>query len=695
MTDPLPPASEPRIRPAETRLRAQLEADPGQHDLALLLGDLLLGDGRSEEAVELLWAHCEDRACGDMLREYFVGERRSGEAQRLLERRGSDASASGLVDKAIASHLRGDLESAMTCCRLAQSADPNYVPAWNHLGRALFNARRATAARAEFVHAVRMAPDYAEAWHNLAHVLRDAQEFEQAERAYGHALRLRPAYRSALLNLGIVLAAMNRPDDALLQFEKLLAIDPDNAEAWFNLALCQHLLRRFDDARESYERAIAYDPRNLRVHLQYGRLLNERFDTAGALDQFRRALDIDPRDPETWGEIANVHEQANNLAEADRAIVAGLSFAPNDPGLKLAQAKLARRRGDVEATLAILRGIDLKSLHPRLHQQYQYELGWALDRAGESAAAIAAFEQANAMASRSPRAQGTDAQAFDRQLDAIETWLADDAPTAAHDADEDAGEDLCFLLGFPRSGTTLLDVMLAGHPDVAAIEEQPTIERLAQTLGESAHGYPNALVSLDRAGRDALRSQYRRHVADLLGGRAGAARLIVDKMPIRSVHAGFIQRLFPRARILFSLRHPCDVVLSNYMQHYAANEINVHFHTLAETARIYDRAMQVWEKTFATIPLRNTYLRYEDLIEDASRTLREACDFLGLPWRDELTEHRKHLKGRDRIATHSYHQVAEPIYGRAVGRWERYRDALAPCLPTLRPHAEHFGYRID
>lgn len=690
--DPAPASTRPN---AETRLRKQLRDQPAHHTTALLLADLLLGDGRVDEAVALLWLHSDDRACADMLREYCIGERLNDDAQRLLARRGSDPSASGLVDQAIANHLRGDLDGAMTCCRLAQSADPEYAPAYNHLGRALFNARRTTPARAELVHAVRIAPDYAEAWHNLAHVLRDGQELEQSERAYGHALRLRPAYRSALLNLGIVLVTMGKPNEAIDSFQRLLAIDPTHAEAWSNLALCQHLLRQHGKARQSFERAIALDPRNPRVHMHYGRLCNELLDTDGALRQFRCALDLNARDPEPWAEIALVHEQANNLADAERAIAAGLAIAPGDAGLRLEQAKVARRRNRVDAALDGLRSIDLQALHPRLHQQYHYELGWAQDRAGDYRAALPAFECGNALASRSPRALATDAQAFDHQLDGIDAWLQADAPAAAAEPDEDAGDDLCFLVGFPRSGTTLLDVMLAGHPDLASIEERSTIEQLVQHVAGLPGGYPAALATIDREGREVLRRMYRQSVAAMIGERNEIAKLIVDKMPIRSVHAAFVQRLFPRARLLFSLRHPCDVVLSNFMQQYAANEVFVHFYTLAESARLYDRTMRIWEASMSALPLRTAYLRYEDLIDDPQRALRKVCDFLGLAWRDDLVEHRTHLQARERIATNSYHQVAEPIYTRSMGRWQAYRDAMAPVLPLLRPHAAYFGYSLD
>jgi tetratricopeptide (TPR) repeat protein len=382
MSDPSPVPASPPAASAETQSRAQLQAEPTHHASALALANLLFHDGRVDEAIALLGEHAVDRDCGDLLREYFIGERMNDEAQRLLAQRGTDASASGLVDNAIASHLRGDIEGALSYCRLAITADPAYAPAHNHQGRALFNARRAVPARAALVHAVRIAPNYAEAWHNLAHALRDANEFEQSERAYGHALRLRPAYRSARLNLGIVQIALRRLDDALENFRSLLAIDPTHAEGCFNLAVCEHLLRRYDDARTSYARALVLDPHNPRVSLQLGRLCNELHDVEGALQQFRRALDLNPHDPEAWSEIAMLHDQADHPEEVERAIAAGLAAAPGDASLRLEQANLARRRGDFDAALAGLRAIDPQALHPRLRPRYEKSLELTLARLG-------------------------------------------------------------------------------------------------------------------------------------------------------------------------------------------------------------------------------------------------------------------------------------------------------------------------
>ena len=367
----------------EAGLRAQLQADPADHAAALVLAGLLLRDSRVDEAIALLSEHALDRDCGDLLREYFVGEHRNNDARRLLDERGSHASASGLVDQAIAKHLRGDFDSAITYCNLAITTDPNYAPAYNHLGRAQFNARRPEPARAAFVRAVRLAPNYSEAWHNLAHVLRDAQELEEAHRAYGHALRLRPAYLSARLSLGIVQMAMRRADDALESFQALLAIHPGHVDGYFNLAVCEHLLGRLDAARKSYERVVELEPRHARAHLLLGRLFSEALDTRSALEQFRLVLELDPRNAEAWADIAVAHLLTDHLDDAERAIAAGLAIAPADPGLRLEQANLARHRGHLDAALSGLRAIDPQTLHPRLHARYQRAMDVTLAQLGE------------------------------------------------------------------------------------------------------------------------------------------------------------------------------------------------------------------------------------------------------------------------------------------------------------------------
>jgi hypothetical protein len=168
----------------------------------------------------------------------------------------------------------------------------------------------------------------------------------------------------------------------------------------------------------------------------------------------------------------------------------------------------------------------------------------------------------------------------------------------------------------------------------------------------------------------------------------------LDKLPMRTLNAGLIQRLFPDARLLFALRHPCDVVLSNFMQAYAENEAFIHFDTLGDSARMYDRVMALWGQYDAVLELKRTRCRYEDLVMDTELELERICGFLGIDLNQAMLDLQSRLAARGRIRTNSYQQVAEPIYQRSSGRWKHYAAQMKEVLPVLAPYAEQFGYEL-
>ena len=153
-----------------------------------------------------------------------------------------------------------------------------------------------------------------------------------------------------------------------------------------------------------------------------------------------------------------------------------------------------------------------------------------------------------------------------------------------------------------------------------------------------------------------------------------------------------IHRLFPQASILFALRHPCDVVLSNVMQQFRPNEAFIHFDSVEAAARTYDAVMRIWQQVVERLPLRLHYVRYESLVVVPEQELAGATAALGLTGADMVLDPQQRLAERGRIRTNSYQQVAEPVYQRAAGRWQQYRPWLEPVLPLLRPHLERFGY---
>jgi len=647
------------------------------------------GDVAGAEA--LLREHLHESACAARLREWLVAERRNDEARAVAETLAAGDGPEAAVSRSVVAFLRGDLDDALAAARAALAADPDRATAHHHAGRALHNAGRGGEALQAFERAVTADAHYAEAWAGLGHVRRAAGDLDGAVEALRTALDEAPGLRSARHDLAITLYHAERPEAALAVFDELLALAPGHVPAQVDSALTLMLLGRLGEARERLEAALRRAPDNALAHLYLGQLHNERTDTAAALEHLRRATELDPDDVEAWIELTGVLEQANRVDEAIEALRGGFRADPHHPGLHLEGAKLERRRNDPAAAVRRLRGLDPRGLPPRLAQQYWFELGLNLDRDDQADAALEALGRGNALARRGVRAQATDPDALERRCRALEDWLDAGLPgAAAPDGERDHGTGLCFLVGFPRSGTTLVDTSLATHPDVVALEEAPTLDRVVRELDGASPPYPMALRTLDAAAAARGRALYHDAVKRLTG--EASYRRLVDKMPLRFLHAGLIQRLFPAARIVFVARHPCDVVLSNFMQQYVVNETNIHFDTLERSARTYARLMGLWARLECALALPVHTVRYEDLVRDLGDGLSGVCAFLDLDADGLATDADARLATRDRVRTSSYQQVGEAVYGRAAGRWVRYRRHLDPLLPLLRPQLERYGY---
>lgn len=679
---------------AEHALRARLRLPPAPEGAYLLMTEILIREGKYADAAQFVGEHPENSDIFIRLRDYFIGERMNDAALNLISKSRLSDPGIAHINDSIRKQLGGDLQAAIASCNNALRFNTNDASAYNQLGRVLFNAGHPPQSQSAFEKAIALKPEFAEAWHNLGHVLRAQNRLEEADKAYTRSIELAPNYRSALLNLGVVKFALGKNNDGLEYFNKLLELDPHNVEAYINAGVGEHILRNTEQAKAHYKKAVELDPRNDVALRHLATLFSEELDTESAIEYFRKSLVINPRLSDVWAELIELYERANRLDEAQKAVTEASRILPNDANIQYVAAKLARRDNQIGESVAIFKKIDSRLLHPRFLQAYFFEFANTLDRAGEYEPAFQTFEKGNDLATRSIRAKQTDFGAFDRHMDAIEEWLATGARVQKYEKDEDLGADLCFLLGFPRSGTTLLDVMLDGHPKTQTLEERATFEHVAFAIDKQFGGYPFGMSTVDASQRQGLREQYRA-LLEKEGIKPNSNGVIVDKMPIRTVHAACMHRLFPRAKFLFALRHPCDVILSNYMQNFAANEAFVHFNTLAESTRVYERVMRIWKTSSDLMPIPVHFVRYEQLVSDTERTLQEVCRFLDLPWIESMSAHQNTLKDRGRIKTNSYHQVAEPVYLRSMNRWQHYRPQFEPHLAKIKPYADYFSYSLD
>jgi tetratricopeptide (TPR) repeat protein len=577
----------------------------------------------------------------------------------------------------------GELASALDVARhdLAMS-DPTQRIA-RYRGFLAQSLERFQEAAESYEAVVAAIPSDFESWNNLGNARRALGDVAGSVAALERANALN-ASAPCRFNLASALAAAGRGAEAEEALKALGADYPDDPQPLVELYRLYKSEGRNDEAVAAIGQAADRAPLDANLRLMLGVELGEALRVDEAEAAFRKAIAADPRIADAYLGLAVNYEHTNR--QEDFAALARLAEQNglDEAVIAFIRALELRRAGRFEEALAALARVP-ESIEP---ERSAHIRGTLLDRMGCIDEAFAAFAEANRIHAQHASAPLARAAELRRQLrDDIERltpeWLASWTPAPA----PSRGPLPAFLLGFPRSGTTLLDTILMGHPHVQVMEEQPILRRVSHELGEL-----QGLAALDEAGIVAARELYFKEAA----AHCDVARpgLIVDKSPLHLNKVALIHRLFPGAPIILALRHPCDVLLSCFMSNFRLNAAMSNFLRLSDAAEFYDLTFRYWEQARSMMPLNVHTIVYERMVEDTAGELRPLFDFLGLDWRPEALDHERTAASRGLITTASYSQVREPIYKRAAGRWLRYRGHLEPILPILEPWVERFGYAL-
>jgi hypothetical protein len=353
------------------------------------------------------------------------------------------------------------------------------------------------------------------------------------------------------------------------------------------------------------------------------------------------------------------------------------------------RGKIALRRGSLAEARAML-----EQAGPRTSDDYAhfFTLAEICDKLRDYAAATEALREAHArqiaeLKVNTPNRFKPGAAVLPAAVDRIgpqdyARWPALQGP--------DSRNSPIFIVGFPRSGTTLLEQMLDAHPALQSMDERPFFNILSDQLADHGIDVPMDLGQLDQYACDELRKGYLSLVCAKIRRRWDTQ--LVDKNPLNMLSLPFIHRLFPDAKFILALRHPCDVLVSNYMQNFRAAVLAVACASMEGLAHAYVTAMESWLHHVEVFKPNVFVSRYEDLVADPAAQTRRIADFLGLEDAAPLMQFDRHARDKGFIATPSYAQVTQPVNRKGLDRWLRYRDALEPALPILKPMLEHWGY---
>lgn len=620
---------------------------------------------------------------------HMAGDLPSAKAiyQELLKSKPNQPDALNLLG--VVAHQEGNYDTAVELLSRAITEKPDLEKAHSNLGITLKMLGRLEEAVVSYQKALAIKPDFPDALNNLGNALMELGRAEDAVGYFEKALAVKPNCVTAN-NLGKAFANLRRYEAAVASYRQAIAIKPDYVEALDNLGEALRALRRHEDAITVYRQAIAIQPDYVQAHSNLGNVFCDLGRTDEAIASHEKAIAIDPNYLGTLFRLACLYEQVNQLDKADIYVQKVLQIDPDRHDIAVLRAVLLRRRGDKQRALEILEALPLDELGSDQASRAYFELGKLYDRALDCERAYHCFAKGNQIQFEH---RGSHVKP-DRYRVMVEHTSRHLTPELAGswrtETNASAIESPVFLVGFPRSGTTLLDQILDGHPRLQVMEEKPAINSLLSIIHETLGGYPTALASLPDAEICNLREQYYQNVEQHF--RRIPDLILVDKFPLNLVHIPAIVRLFPTTRIILALRHPADVVLSNFMQQYRLNDAMANLHTIVGAARLYHRAMTVWLKSSRLFALNVHTIKYEDVVADLENEARKLIQFLELDWHDAVLDFQSHARQRAKINTPSYEQVIQPIYQRAKYRWKRYEEQLKPVLPHLQPFIEAFGY---
>ncbi|HTW35986.1 MAG TPA: sulfotransferase [Rhizomicrobium sp.] len=499
-----------------------------------------------------------------------------------------------------------------------------------------------------------------------------------------------------LLNLRAYwLEGQNRPVDALKDLQRAHELAPSDPMVLNALGLCLAKLGRLEEAVAAFRKCSELAPDFAPAHYNCGWSLEELGELDRARDAFLETARLNPQAVDPLGRLAALAARRGQWQNARTYAQRALALAPDNAPATIALASADLAAKDYRSARQRL-GALIES--PRLTDQDRGTifglLGDALDAEGRYDDAFAAYTASNTTF-KSVFA-GRLAATGEMPMDEYVGWLLqhfEDPATASWQMgprnSEDGPARHLFILGFPRSGTTLLEEILACHPDVITTGEKDALSGIVREL----LGGPQHLAHLQFLDAREI-AQYRKRYWDTLASHRIDVenRILVDKQPFNTIRLPLIAKLFPEARIIFCLRDPRDVVLSCFRRRLNPNAANAEFLSLDRATRLYDMVARLAAAYRRKIALPVHEIKNEDLVSDFDSRMRELCAFAGIEWTDAFRDFAQHSAARE-VSTPSATQVIRGLGSEGIGHWRNYRSHMASVLPSLNDWAERFGYK--
>ena len=575
--------------------------------------------------------------------------------------------------KASALMKAGELKKAQALYRQIAKAAPEVHQAWDGMGLTAYQMKNYQTAKGFFEKALALKPDAGTYHLRYGVVMRALGDSKAAVQHYTKARDLEPELPGLHGNLGNAYRDLKRYKEAIEAYRQAVADNPDAAGAHLNLAMGLSDAKRFDQALVSLERALELDPDSASIQRELGNIYQELRRHDEAIACYRKAIELDPEDHATRHNLATVLQTLGHLEEAEETYRQALAIRPDFFGSLRQLASVKKFKGNDEEVAAIEQALKSDSMSEEERIDLYFALGKAYDDSKQHERAFRQLQSANQLHRKTLNYDK------DKNTQFIDRIMAtyDKAFFKNRGGFGSQSERPVFIVGMPRSGTTLTEQIISSHPQVHGAGELMKMHQISSDLPQRLKvdlKYPEAVKLLDKENALAAAQDY----LDYLDEHDQEALRVTDKMPFNYRLMGFLALLFPKAKIIHIRRNPLDVCLSCYFVKFKEHlDFSYNMVELGHYYRDYMRIMDHWRRT---LPVTWMEIRYEELVANQLAESKQLIDFCGLEWDERCLEFHRNKRP---VLTASSWQVRQPLYSSSSGRWRNYDRYLGPLKEVL------------
>tara|TARA_Y200000002_G_scaffold287908_1_gene242044 strand:+ start:939 stop:2537 length:1599 start_codon:yes stop_codon:yes gene_type:complete len=490
--------------------------------------------------------------------------------------------------------------------------------------------------------------------------------------------------------LGLVNNILGELTEAINFYEKAILLEPNYSPAFCNLGIVYDKLNNKNLAIKNYKVAIEKDPKNFKAYYNLGNCYLKNNDIEHAEESYISSINLKPDNLHSYINLFQIYDRSNNLKKLDYILKSAKNKFDKNPIIDFFEGISQYRKNNFEKTIEIFEKLEIDARDTPKNIVKFNILAKCYDHSEMHDKAFKLFEITNKLMNNAYRNK-FDKNKYIKLIDERTDFFSQTNFKKWESKIQNDGEnDPIFLVGFPRSGTTLLDTILRTHSSVEVLEEKPLVDIIIEELHKHINKDFTKLSEIDQNIINKLRLIYFETRANYIS--TDNSKLYIDKLPLNIIHIGELNRIFPNAKYILALRNPYDSVLSCFMQPFTPNNAMSNFYNLNDASKLYDQVMQLWSYYDEKLDIETHVVKYEEVVKNFDVSISSLLSFLELDWNDKLKEFYKTSEKRGIIHTPSYNQINQPLYDKSIGRWKNYKKHFEATDLFLKRWSSKFNY---